>query len=58
VFFISTPIRRIRSGCYARAASGHAAAPPRRLILLSQNAAGNHDKNQLFGESHVQQLGG
>ena len=27
----STPIRRIRSGCCARAASGHAAAPPRAV---------------------------
>ena len=25
---MSTPMRRIRSGCCARAASGHAAAPP------------------------------
>ena len=31
---IITPIRRTRSGCCARAASGHAAAPPRRVINL------------------------
>jgi hypothetical protein len=29
--YVSTPIRRIRSGCCARAASGHAAAPPRAV---------------------------
>jgi hypothetical protein len=28
VRFMSTPMRRIRSGCCARAATGHAAAPP------------------------------
>src|SRR5262245_12958919 len=38
-WFISTPMRRIRSPCCARAANGHAAAPPssvmksRRFIL-------------------------
>ena len=40
--FMSTPMRRIRSGCCARAASGHAAAPPssvmnsRRLIAAPE----------------------
>src|SRR5262249_52776516 len=29
---MSTPMRRIRSPCCARAASGHAAAPPRSVI--------------------------
>jgi hypothetical protein len=28
--FMSAPMRRIRSGCCARAASGHAAAPSQR----------------------------
>jgi hypothetical protein len=30
--FTSTPMRRIRSPCCARAASGHAAAPPRSVM--------------------------
>src|ERR1039457_5929504 len=30
--FISTPTRRIRSGCCACAANGHAAAPPRSVM--------------------------
>ena len=29
---VSTPMRRTRSGCCARAASGHAAAPPRTVM--------------------------
>ena len=30
----AAPMRRIRSGCCARAASGHAAAPPRSAMKL------------------------
>ena len=31
----STPTRRIRSGCCARAASGHAATPPPSSVLMN-----------------------
>ena len=33
---ISTPMRRMRSGCCARAASGHAAAAPPRSVMNSR----------------------
>src|SRR6266478_9429928 len=33
---ISTPIRRIRSGCCASAASGHTAAPPPMTLMTSR----------------------
>jgi hypothetical protein len=35
-FVMSTPIRRIRSGCCARAASGHAAADPAITLMKSR----------------------
>src|SRR5215510_12593504 len=48
---ISTPIRRIRSGCCARPASGHAAAPPssvmnsRRLVCRERSIVrGDEDR--------------
>src|SRR5262249_2639399 len=47
---ISTPMRRIRSGCCARAASGHVAAPPssvmnaRRLLIRSPRRRASRHK--------------
>ena len=36
--FMSTPMRRIRSGCCARAASGHAAAAPPSSVMNSRRS--------------------
>jgi hypothetical protein len=38
--FMSTPIRRIRSGCCARVASGHAAAAPPSSVMNWRRSSG------------------
>jgi hypothetical protein len=46
--FISTPIRRIRSVCCARAASGHAAAaPPSSVMKLAPPYTGHRASSRL-----------
>ena len=53
---MSTPMRRIRSGCCARAASGHAAAPPssvmnsRRSHSITSSARASSDRRHVEAE--------
>ena len=54
---ISTPIRRVRSGCCARAPNGHVTAPPinvmnsRRLIASPKSQEAHRSGSELGGES-------
>ena len=44
---MSTPMRRTRSPCCARAASGHAAAPPRSVMNVCPPAGDADDPDRL-----------
>ena len=54
---MSTPIRRVRSGCCARATNGHVTAPPinvmnsRRLIASPKSQEAHRSGSELGGES-------
>jgi hypothetical protein len=54
---MSTPIRRVRSGCCARAPNGHVTTPPinvmnsRRLIASPKSQEAHRSGSELGGES-------